>query len=44
MVVVFFAEGSYDKRVYYKDELIYHYMDSDPTSNYGIKEIPINEN
>ena len=43
MVVVFFAEGGYDKLVYYKGELIYHYMDSDPTSNYGIKEIPINE-
>lgn len=44
MVVVFFAEGGYDKLVYYKDELIYHYMDSDPTSNYGITLIPINEN
>ena len=43
MVVVFFAEGGYDKRVYFRDELIYQYMDSDPTSNYGIKELPINE-
>jgi len=44
MVVVFFAEGGYDKLVYYKGELKYHYMDSDPTSNYGIITLPINEN
>jgi hypothetical protein len=36
MVVVFYAEGGYDKLVYFKGDLIYHYNDSDPSSNYGI--------
>jgi hypothetical protein len=36
MVIVFHAEGGYDKSVYFKDELIYHYTDSDSSPNYGI--------
>ena len=36
MVVVFYAESGYDKLVYFKDKLISHYTDSDPSSNYGI--------
>jgi len=36
MCVVFFAEGASEKLVYYKNRLIYHYRDEDPTSNYGI--------
>jgi hypothetical protein len=41
MVVVFFAEGGYEKFVYYKTELLHHYDDEDPTSNYGIKLLPL---
>jgi hypothetical protein len=36
MCVVFFGEGASQKLVYYKGQLIYHYRDDDPTSNYGI--------
>jgi hypothetical protein len=36
MVVVFYSESGYDKLVCFKDELIFHYTDSDPSSNYGI--------
>jgi hypothetical protein len=35
-VAVSYAEGGYDKLVYFKGELIYHCTDSDPSSNYGI--------
>jgi len=41
MVVVFFAEGAYEKLVYYNEELLHHYQDDDPTSNYGIRLLPI---
>ena len=43
MVLVFYAEGAYDKFVYYKDQLLHHYNDSDPTSNYGISVIDISQ-
>jgi len=36
MCIVFFAEGAYEKLVYYKNQLLHHYNDTDPTSNYGI--------
>jgi len=36
MCVVFFAEGASEKLVYHKDQLIHHYRDDDPESNYGI--------
>lgn len=36
MCVVFFAEGASQKLVYYKNQLIHHYRDDEPTSNYGI--------
>ena len=41
MVLVFFAEGGYDKFVYYKSDLLHHYRDEDETSNYGIKLIEV---
>jgi hypothetical protein len=41
MVLVFYAEGGYDKFVYYKDQLLHHYTDNDSTSNYGIATIRI---
>jgi hypothetical protein len=41
MVVVFFAEGGYEKFVYYNNELLHHYNDEDPTSNYGIRILDI---
>ena len=42
MVVVFFAEGGYEKLVYYQDQVLHHYRDEDPASNYGIKLIEMN--
>lgn len=41
MCVVFFAEGGYEKLVYYQNQVLHHYRDEDPTSNYGIKHIEI---
>lgn len=41
MVLVFFAEGGYEKFVYHKGQLLHHYNDSDATSNYGIRIIEI---
>lgn len=43
MVVVFFAEGGYEKLVYYQNQLLHHYRDEDPTSNYGIKLVEMND-
>lgn len=41
MVVVFYAEGTYTKLVYFNDALEYTYRDDLPESNYGIAEIEI---
>ena len=43
MVIVFFAEGGYDKLVYDQNQLLYHYRDVDPASNYGIRLVEIND-
>lgn len=43
MVVVFFAEGGYGKLIYYSDLLLHQYKDDDPTSNYGIALLDIND-
>ena len=43
VVVVFFAEGAYEKQVHYKNDLLYRYTDDNPESNYGIKLIRIKE-
>lgn len=36
MVVVFFAEGAYEKVIYYRGMKVHHYNDMDPTTNYNI--------
>jgi hypothetical protein len=41
MVVVFYAEGGYDKFVYFGNQLLHHYNDTEPESNYGISLIDI---
>ena len=41
MVVVFYAEGGYDKIVSYGNRTLFHYSDIDPESNYGISLINI---
>jgi hypothetical protein len=41
MGLVFFAEGGYAKWVYHHTELLHHYDDDDPTSNYGIRTLAI---
>jgi len=44
MVIVFFAEGGYDKKVYGDDILLHHYMDNDNTTNYGIRMFDYDKN
>lgn len=43
-VIVFFAEGGYNKTIYGDDELLHHYKDDDPTSNYGIRMFDYDKN